>query len=108
MFADDIESNHLIIHRLAYLLRLRNVQRGLATRSMIIDLLDSKIWKTTSQIAQEVPVTAATVAYHLRNMEKEEVVVHHPKGKGWKSTPIHQTELSEFLKKRKSRRKKKG
>ena len=108
MFTDDIESSHLIIHRLAYLLRLRNVQRGLATRSMIIDLLDFKIWKTTTEIAKEVPVTPATVAYHLRNMEKEDVVVHHPKGKGWKFTPVHQTELSEFLKKRKSRRKKKG
>jgi len=75
--ADDIESCHLIIHRLAYLLRLRNV-------------------------------TAATVAYHLRNMERENVVVHHPKGKGWKLTPVQQTQLSEFLKKRKSRRKKKG
>ncbi|MHA1864679.1 MAG: ArsR family transcriptional regulator [Candidatus Thorarchaeota archaeon] len=98
----------MIIHRLAYLLRLRNVQRGLATRSMIIDLLDFKKWKTTTEIAKEVPVTAATVAYHLRNMERENVVVHHPKGKGWKLTPVQQTQLSEFLKKRKSRRKKKG
>ncbi len=108
MFTDDIESSHLVIHRLAYLLRLRNIQRGLTTRSMIIDLLDFKIWKTTTDIANEVPVTAATVAYHLRNMEKEDVVVHHPKGKGWKFTPIHQTKLPEFLMKKKSRRKKKG
>jgi len=98
----------LIIHRLAYLLRLRNVQRGLTTRSMIIDILDFRRWKTATEIAKKVPVTAATVAYHLRNMEKEDVVVHHPKGKGWKFTPVHQTELSEFLKKRKSRQKKKG
>ncbi|MHA1615351.1 MAG: ArsR family transcriptional regulator [Candidatus Thorarchaeota archaeon] len=98
----------MIIHRLAYLLRLRNVQRGLTTRSMIIDILDFRRWKTATEIAKKVPVTAATVAYHLRNMEKEDVVVHHPKGKGWKFTPVHQTELSEFLKKRKSRQKKKG
>lgn len=98
----------MIVHRLAYLLRLRNVQRGLTTRSMIIDLLDFKIWKTTTEIAKEMPVTAATVAYHLRNMEKEDVVVHHHKGKGWKFTPVHQTELAEFLKKRKSRRKEKS
>jgi len=108
LFANDIECNLLIIHRLAYLLRLRNVQRGLTTRSMIIDILDFRRWKTATEIAKKVPVTAATVAYHLRNMEKEDVVVHHPKGKGWKFTPVHQTELSEFLKKRKSRQKKKG
>ncbi len=108
MFTDDIESSHLVIHRLAYLLRLRNIQRGLTTRSMIIDLLDFTIWKTTTDIANEVPVTVATVAYHLRNMEKEDVVVHHPKGKGWKFTPVHQTKLSEFLRMRKSHRKKKG
>ena len=65
----------MVIHRLAYLLRLRNVQRGLATRSMIIDLLDFTIWKTTTDIANKVPVTATTVAYHLRNMEKEDVVI---------------------------------
>jgi len=108
LFTDDIESSHLVIHRLAYLLRLRNVQRGLTTRSMIIDLLDFKIWNTTTDIANKMPVTAATVAYHLRNMEKEDVVVHHRKGKGWKFTPVHQTKLAEFLKKRKSHRKKKG
>ena len=94
------------IHRLAYLLRLRNVNRGLVTRSMIIDELDFEIWKSTSDLASELPVTQATVAYHLRNMEKEDVVVRHSKGKGWRFAPIHQTELTEFLKKRKSRRSK--
>ena len=94
------------IHRLAYLLRLRNVSRGLVTRSMIIDELDFEIWKSTSDLASELPVTQATVAYHLRNMEKEDVVVRHSKGKGWRFAPIHQTELTEFLKKRKSRRSK--
>ncbi|MGY5878672.1 MAG: winged helix-turn-helix domain-containing protein [Candidatus Thorarchaeota archaeon] len=94
------------IHRLAYLLWLRNVNRGLVTRSMIIDALDFEIWKSTSDIACELPVTQATVAYHLRNMEKEDVVVRHSKGKGWRFAPIHQTQLTEFLNRRKSRRKK--
>ncbi|TFH00855.1 MAG: ArsR family transcriptional regulator [Candidatus Thorarchaeota archaeon] len=94
------------IHRLAYLLWLRNVNRGLVTRSMIIDALDFEIWKTTSDIASDLPVSSATVVYHLRNMEREEVVVRHPKGKGWKFAPIHQTELTEFLNSRKQRRKK--
>jgi len=98
------ESNSLIIHRLAYLLRIRNVQQGLVTRSQIIDLLDVKRWKTASEVAKKLPVTAATVSYHLRNLEKEDAVVRHSK-KGWRVAPIHQTELTEFLKKR--RRKKK-
>ena len=96
----------LNIHRLAYLLRIRNVQQGLIMRSMIIDLLDAQRWKSTSTIAKELPVTAATVSYHLRNLESEDVVIHHPKGKGWKIAPITQTELTEFLKK--SKRKKKS
>ena len=94
------------IHRLAYLLRLRNIHRGLVTRSLIIDTLDFEKWKSISKIAGNLPVTQATVAYHLRNMEKEDVVVRHPKGKGWRFAPIHQTELTEFLNRRKSRRKK--
>jgi len=95
----------LSIHRLAYLLRLRNVHRGLVTRSMIIDALDFEMWKSTSSIAREIPVTQATVAYHLRNMEKEDIVVHDSKRKGWKFAPIHQTQLTEYLKKQKSQRK---
>jgi len=95
----------LSIHRLAYLLWLRNVHRGLLTRSMIIDALDFETWKSTSSIASEIPVTQATVAYHLRNMEKEDIVVHNLKEHGWRFAPIHQTELTEYLKKQKSRRK---
>jgi predicted ArsR family transcriptional regulator len=93
-----------MIHRLAYLLRIRNVQQGLITRSRIIDLLDVQRWKTATEIANELPVTAQTVTYHLRNLENEDVVVRNPK-RGWRFAPIHQTELTEFLKKR--RRKKK-
>jgi predicted ArsR family transcriptional regulator len=96
----------LIIHRLAYLLRIRNVQQGLITRSLIIEQLDGKRWKSTSEIAKKLPITAATVNYHLKNLENENVVIRHQKGKGWRIAPITQTELTEFLKK--SKRKKKS
>jgi predicted ArsR family transcriptional regulator len=96
----------LSIHRLAYLLRLRNVHRGLVTRSMIIDALDFEMWKSTSSIASEMPITQTTVAYHLRNMEREDIVVHNTKGKGWKFAPSHQTQLTEYLKRQKSHPKK--
>ena len=94
----------MIIHRLAYLLRIRNVQQGLVMRSRIIDLLDLTKWKTATEIAKKLPITAATVSYHLRNLESEDIVVRHSK-RGWRVAPIQQTELTEFLKKR--RRKKK-
>ena len=86
-------------------MRIRNVQQGLITRSRIIAQLDVTRWKTVSDIAKELPVTAATISYHLRNLEHEDVVVRHKK-MGWRFAPIHQTELTEFLKKKKSRRKK--
>jgi len=38
-------------------------------------------------------------------MEKEDIVVHNLKEHGWRFAPIHQTELTEYLKKQKSRRK---
>ena len=95
----------MIIHRLAYLLRIRNVQQGLVTRSLIIDLLDVKEWKTASVIAKKLPITAATVTYHLKNLQIEDVVVRHSKGRRWRIAPIHQTELTEFLKKRRSKKK---
>lgn len=82
------------------------MQRGLVTRSLIIDTLEFEQWKSTSEIASELPVTTATIAYHLRNMEKEDIVVRHAKGKGWRFAPIHQTELTEFLNRQKSRSKK--
>lgn len=94
----------MTIHRLAYLLRIRNVQQGLIARSRIIDQLDLEKWKTATVIAKELPITAQTVTYHLRNLEKEDVVVHSPK-RGWRFAPIHQTELTEFLKKRRRKRK---
>lgn len=94
----------MIIYRLAYLLRIRNVQQGLVTRSLIINLLDEKEWKTASVLAKKLPITAATVTYHLKNLENEDVVVHHSKGRGWRVAPIQQTELTKFLKKQ--RRKK--
>ena len=81
------------------------MQQGLITRSSIIDLLDTERWLKSSQIAKELPVTTATVTYHLRNLENEDIVVRHPKGKGWRFAPIHQTELTEFLKKQREKRK---
>ncbi|MFX1560675.1 MAG: winged helix-turn-helix transcriptional regulator [Promethearchaeota archaeon] len=96
----------LSIDRLAYLSMIRNVKRGLLTRTDILKHLDSEIWTTTSVIAQQVSVTRQTVIYHLRNLEREDVVERDTEGKGWRFGPFQQSELSDFFAtKRKSKKK---
>jgi predicted ArsR family transcriptional regulator len=85
-------------------MRLRNVRRGLVMRSKILENLDKEHWNKTSKIAEIVNITPSTVLYHLRNMEREEIVERSPKGNGWRYSPIQQIELTEYLTK-KSRKK---
>ena len=97
----------LSINRLAYLSRIRNVRRGLVSRTGIIRLLDPIEWTTTSEIAVQVDVTAHTVLYHLRNLERERIVERNPEGKGWRLGPFEQVELLQFLTPSKGKRKSK-
>ncbi len=85
---------------------IRNVRRGLATRSEIILVLDTEKWCSVSDIANQVRVTAGTVLYHLRNMEREDVVERDPDGGGWKLGQIQQSSLTDFLKPTRRRKKK--
>jgi len=85
---------------------IRNVRRGLVSRSAIIKLLNTSTWTTTSEIADQVEVTSHTVLYHLRNLERERVVERDPEGKGWRLGPFEQVELMEFLKPPRKKRKK--
>jgi predicted ArsR family transcriptional regulator len=93
-----------MINRMAYLLRLRNVRRGLIMRSRILELLENEQWTATSAIAQNVSITSSTVLYHLKNMEREEIVERDVESRGWRVTPTKQVELTEYLSK-KSRKK---
>ncbi|MHA1949524.1 MAG: FaeA/PapI family transcriptional regulator [Candidatus Thorarchaeota archaeon] len=93
-------------NRLAYLNRLRNVRRGLFSRTHIIEHLDSNLWISTSEIASRIHVTSHTVLYHLRNMERESVVERDSEGKGWRLGPYEQSELAQFLSVKKKRKKK--
>ena len=97
----------LSIDRLAYLSMIRNVRRGLVTRTEIIRLLTSDSWITTSAIAKQVEVTAHTVLYHLRNLEREKVVERKSDGNGWRLGPYEQIELMQFLKPSSGKMKKK-
>lgn len=87
----------MTIHRLAYLFRIRNVPSGLITRSQILDRLSSEKWQSTTVLAKEIPVTSGTVLYHLKNMEREDVVERDSRTQKWRLAEIHQIKLTEFL-----------
>jgi len=70
-------------------------------------LLDRESWRKTSEIAGQVTVSFGTVAYHLKNMERESIVERDPEGRGWKLGLIQQSSLDDFLKPTRRRRKKK-
>jgi predicted ArsR family transcriptional regulator len=96
----------LSINRLAYLNIIRNVRRGLITRTDILKHLDSNTWITTAEISRFVSVTPQTVLYHLRNLEREEVVERDPEGKGWRFGPFQQSQLTQFISTKQKRKKK--
>jgi DNA-binding transcriptional ArsR family regulator len=96
----------LSIDRLAYLSMIRNVRRGLLTRTDILKLLDNESWITTSEIAQQVNVTYNTVLYHLKHLLREEVIERDP-SLGWRFGPVQQSDLTEFLSSKKRQNSKK-
>ncbi|MFX0046366.1 MAG: winged helix-turn-helix domain-containing protein [Candidatus Hermodarchaeota archaeon] len=63
----------------------------------MIRLLDRNTWRTTSEIAGQVPVSFGTVSYHLKNMQRESIVERNPEGPGWRLGPIQQSSLEDFL-----------
>jgi DNA-binding IclR family transcriptional regulator len=89
---------------MAYLLRIRNVRRGLIMRSKILELIDSDKWTIPSALAEKVGITSSTVLYHLKNMEREDIVERDSRGGGWRVSPTQQVELTDYLVK-KSRKK---
>jgi DNA-binding CsgD family transcriptional regulator len=95
-------------NRLAYLNSIRNVRKGLFSRTEIIEHLDSDIWISTSEIASRIHLTSHTVLYHLRNMEHEKVVERDSGGRGWRLGPFEQSELQQFLSPSPRTRKKKS
>ncbi len=74
------------------------------TRSEILENLGKEEWRKVSEIAEKVSVTSSTVLYHLRNMEREEVVERSSEGKGWRFAPIQQVALTEYITKKSRKR----
>ncbi len=103
-----LELRILRIDRRAYLHWIRNIRRGLSTRTEIIEQLDDTQWKAVSEIAKNLKVTPETVRYHLYNMYREKLVEREPEGSGWRLGELDQAQLSDYIKpkrKRKSRKK---
>ena len=90
----------------AYLFNIRNVRRGLLTRTRIIQALEQVSQASVSTISQEVGVSYSTTLYHLKNMLKEKIVDRNPETMDWLLI-VEQKPLTEFFKPARSRRRRK-
>jgi DNA-binding Lrp family transcriptional regulator len=97
----------LTVDRRAYLHWIRNIRSGLSTRSAILKELERDKWLSASKISTKVNVTAGTVSYHLRNMEREGIVVRESEGSGWRLGNLDQTILMDYASKRMKKSRKK-
>ncbi|MFQ5911536.1 MAG: ArsR family transcriptional regulator, partial [Thermoplasmata archaeon] len=59
----------------AYLSGMRNIERGLQTRSSIIQVLATKGSASVSEISSVLPRCQGTIRRHLRNMEDRRIAV---------------------------------
>jgi len=87
-----------LIRPRAYLRRIRNVRRGVSTRSKIIDHLIRKP-STTSELADRIGLSKSSIRRHLKNMSAERIVERFKfRGKiFWKLTGSGQMALEELL-----------
>jgi DNA-binding transcriptional ArsR family regulator len=82
----------------AYLTRIRNVRRGVVSRSRIIDSIASGSL-TTQEICKKSGLSPPTVRYHLKNMYVEGLVVRRriKGGIRWSLTGSGQKTIEESL-----------
>jgi len=79
---------------LALLKNIKNVKRGIETRSRIICILKLKD-ASLIEISKTVKKGSTTISYHLKNMEKEGIVIKV--NKRWKLTGKGQQDLLSFI-----------
>jgi len=79
-------------HPKAFLIRKRNVKRGLTVRSKIITALEERPLDAKS-LAEKVGVSYSSVLHHLHLLEAEKTAVKHPKTRLWKLTGAGQQRL---------------
>jgi len=86
------------IYPRAYLRMIRNVKRGVSTRSRIIDALKQRPL-TIKELAELMQLSPSTIRRHLRNMSREGIVLKF-KSEGkrlWKLTGVGQVALEEVM-----------
>ena len=83
-----------VLHPKAYLTSKRNVKAGLVSRSKILVALE-KERKSASAIAKEAALSYECVAYHLKALRRERLVVRLTKTRPftWGLTPFGQQKL---------------
>ena len=92
------EQSAEIIRSRAFLRRVRNVRKGILTRSRIIERLSEKAY-TMGQLAEELEMSSSAVRRHLNNMLAEGIVEKFKyRGKTlWRPSGYGQTSLEEAL-----------
>ncbi|MCK5628832.1 hypothetical protein KAI12_05130 [Candidatus Bathyarchaeota archaeon] len=81
------------VHPNSYLLRVKNVRKGLSARTKILDFLDKRVGNAAT-IGTNTALSYRSVIHHLRLLEAEETVMR--KGKKpylWKLTGLGQERL---------------
>lgn len=87
--------NEKIIEALAFLRNIRNVKKGLTTRSKIIRVL-KKSRSSAKEIANKINMSYSAIRRQLKLMEKENIV--RKIGRKWILTGYGQRELTDFMK----------
>ncbi len=83
-----------VFHPNAYLSETRNVQRGLASRTKILRVLESKA-DTAKLVAEEAKLTYGVVLHHLHLLGAERIVSCEATSRpySWKLTGLGQQRL---------------
>ena len=87
--------NEKIIEALAFLRNIRNVKKGLTTRSKIIRVL-KKSRSSAKEIANKINMSYSAIRRQLKLMEKENIV--RKIGRKWILTGYGQRDLTDFMK----------
>lgn len=80
---------------LAFLRTIRNVKKGLMTRSKIIAILKHNK-STTKEMAEKINMSYSAIRRQLKLMEREKIV--RKIGKKWNLTGYGQREITDFVK----------
>ena len=83
----------------AYLRSLRNVARGLKTRSSIIAVMKMKGTVKGREVAGMIDLSYSSIMRHLRHMKAEQIV--EKAADGWRLTGLGQQAVTEYLRERK-------